>query len=260
MKYPVSFYFKLFGLHLKQNGFFWTLFFSIKHVLVESLRAVDGMLRWLEKKFDLPGTHSVAENALKWNNYGWSEGEDEWNVSKEWKESVIEHIMLGNIEPDKVVLEIGPGFGRWTRKLIEVSNRLISIDITEKCIEHCKQVFGHNDNVEFHLNDGRNLDVVADNSIDFVWSFDVFVHIEPPDVASYLQEFRRVLKDGGIAIIHHGIGGNADMNWRSSLTLQAFNEMLDDNNFELIKQFDSWGDKDEYKVATTDSISIFRKK
>ena len=29
--YPINFYFKLFALHVRQNGIVWTLCFSVRH-------------------------------------------------------------------------------------------------------------------------------------------------------------------------------------------------------------------------------------
>jgi len=257
--YPPIFYFKLFHLHRKINGLRWTLYFSVRHVLVELLRIIGNAMQRLEEKYNLPGSNSVLENELKWNHYSWALGEDEWTKSERWKNSVIEFVMLENIPPDHVVLEIGPGFGRWTRKLVEISHHLIVVDVTEKCIAHCKSLFAGKNNVEFHVNDGRSLDVVADDSIDFVWSYDVFVHIEPPDIEHYLREFRRILKNDGLAVIHHGVVGKADLSWRSSLTLQIFSDLLEKFEFTLLKQFDSWGENDEFRVASSDVISIFKK-
>jgi ubiquinone/menaquinone biosynthesis C-methylase UbiE len=223
------------------------------------LRVIENISRGLEKKFDLPGSNSVMENTLKWNHYRWESGEHEWTPSGRWKQSVIDCIMLKNISPMHDVLEIGPGFGRWTRKLIEISRHLIVVDVSEKCIEHCQNLFSGNDNVEFHVNDGRSLEFIRDNSIDFIWSFDVFVHIEPPDIERYLHEFRRILKDDGLVIMHHGIIGKTDFSWRSSLTLQMFSELLQKFEFTLVKQFSSWGENGEFNVAASDLISIFKK-
>ena len=258
-KYPPSFYFKLFRLHLKLNGLRWTLLFSIKHFLVEFLRIVESSSGRLEKRLSLPGSNSVEENALKWNNYRWDRGENEWTPSDEWKQSVIDHIMLQNIRSNAVVLEIGPGFGRWTRKLIEISSRVMVVDVAEKCINHCREIFRHKDNVELHVNDGRSLSFADDESVDFIWSFDVFVHIEPEDIDAYLQEFRRILKRDGLAIIHHGIIGKTVFEWRSSLTLQMFTALLEKHEFALVGQFSAWGEADQFRVAASDVVSIFRK-
>jgi len=201
----------------------------------------------------------VAENELKWNHYNWERGENEWTQSEEWKTSIIEYVMLKNIPQDHVVLEIGPGLGRWTRRLIEISRHLIVIDVTEKCIAHCKKLFADKNNVEFHVNDGRSLTAVADDTVDYVWSFDVFVHIEPPDIEKYLCEFNRILKEDGVVIIHHGITGKTDLSWRSSLILQVFSDFLEKHDFRLLQQINSWGDNDEFRVPPSDAISIFKR-
>ena len=256
--YPVKFYFKLFALQLRQNGFLWTLCFSIRHFLNEALRPLQKYMQSLERRSNLPGSNSVLENTLKWNNYRWERGEDEWTPSAEWKQSVIDHVMVKHVAAGAHVLEIGPGFGRLTRKLVALSERLIVVDISEKCIEHCKTLFSKNTNVEYHLNDGGSLDFIADDSIDFIWSFDVFVHIEPVDIGRYLKEFQRILKNSGQVIIHHGIIGKTDHNWRSTLTLQIFSALLQKYEFSLTKQFSSWGENDAFKVESGDVISIFR--
>ncbi len=85
------------------------------------------------------------------------------------------------------------------------------------------------------------------------------MHIEPPDIAHYLREFRRLLQDDGLAIIHHGVVGKTDLSWRSSLTLQIFSDLLEKNEFTLLEQFDSWGENDAFRVVSSDAISIFKK-
>ena len=255
--YPIKFYFKLFALHVRLNGIRWTSCFSARHFLSESLRFLENSMQNLERRFNLPGSNSVQENTLKWNNYRWEQGEDEWTISAEWKQSIIDHVILKYVDSGGNVLEVGPGFGRWTRKLVELSERLIVVDISEKCIDHCKKLFGGNTNIEFHLNDGGSLDFIIDDSVDFIWSFDVFVHIEPVDIERYLKEFRRILKKNGRVIIHHGIVGKTAHNWRSTLTLQIFTALLQKYNFSLTDQFSSWGEDDAFKVESGDVISIF---
>jgi 16S rRNA A1518/A1519 N6-dimethyltransferase RsmA/KsgA/DIM1 with predicted DNA glycosylase/AP lyase activity len=37
--------------------------------------------------------------------------------------------------PTGTILEIAPGFGRWTRFLKDVCDRLVVVDLAERCIE-----------------------------------------------------------------------------------------------------------------------------
>ena len=83
-----------------------------------------------------------------------------------------------------------------------IGGRVILTDISQKCIEICKDRFIYADNIEYHLINER-LDFINDNSIDSIWSYDVFVHINPSDIEKYISDFGRILKPGGYAIIHH---------------------------------------------------------
>ena len=164
----------------------------------------------VEPVFDLP-SHVVKINRLLWDNYDWSRGGDEWTQDvkthrgidpSQWKTSLINNMMLKYVKDDSTILEVGIGAGRWTEILQPLAKKLILVDISEKCIEICKNKFKNSSNVEYYLINGR-LNMIKDNSIDYVWSYDVFVHINPTDIEKYIEDFSLILKPGGYAIIHH---------------------------------------------------------
>lgn len=105
--------------------------------------------------------------------------------------------------PAGTILEIAPGYGRWTQFLKDACERLVLVDLTERCIEHCRERFSGSPNIEYHVNDGRSLDMVEDGSIDFVFSFDSLVHAEADVMESYLQQLARKLSPDGVGFIHH---------------------------------------------------------
>jgi cyclopropane fatty-acyl-phospholipid synthase-like methyltransferase len=45
---------------------------------------------------------------------------------------------------------------------------------------------------------------IAEASVDLVFTFDVFVHLEPEGIGAYLHEIERVLRPGGTAVVHYG--------------------------------------------------------
>jgi SAM-dependent methyltransferase len=61
----------------------------------------------------------------------------------------------------------------------------------------------HNPNVAYHRTSGWSLGLLEPDSIDFIWSFDSFVHMDAPVIRGFLSEFGRVLAPGGTAVIHH---------------------------------------------------------
>lgn len=204
--------------------------------------------------------HNVTRNCEVWQNYDWEKGGEEWTKSPEWKQSLIDEVMLRYIEPGRTVLEIGPGAGRWTETLQKIARRLILVDLSDKCVELCKKRFSQCDNIEYFVNDGVLLSFIPSETIDFIWSFDVFVHISPHDTEKYIMEFSRALKKGGHGIIHHAKDGGLHGGWRSRMTAGLFADILTAHGLTLVSQFDSWGDNEEFNVrGHHDIITVFEK-
>lgn len=228
---------------------------------VEKLIGASGK-RWrvdYEVKRQLPGFNTIRYNYKGWTEYDWSSKGDEWDDSRSWKNSIIDFIINKNFRAGGRFLEIGPGAGKWSRTLSDMAEKLILVDITEVTLDICRKILD-NQKCEFYVNDGQSLSFIASNSIDHVWAFDTFVHIAPQETAGYLKEIGRVLKSGGMAIIHHPRNGGHKGGFRSSVTNEFFLKNLASNDLEIQNQFSSWGKHGEFSVTTFDDIiSVFRK-
>jgi hypothetical protein len=77
------------------------------------------------------------------------------------------------------------------------------VDLTEECIQACKHRFAECFHIDYHVNDGRSLDMIADSSVDFVFSFDSLVHVDESIMKSYLSQLQRIMNKDGVAFIHH---------------------------------------------------------
>ncbi len=189
--------------------------------------------------------HSSRENRAVWSAWDWSRGGEEWNDTDrpaEWRESVIEHVLLPHLPDGGAVLEIGPGGGRWSGVLQLRADKLVLVDVTERALDLCREWFSGATNVDYVLTDGAMMPSVDDASIHFVWSFDTFVHIAPLDIADYLAEISRVLKPGGRAVIHHSGRFQRRGGWRSPMTARLFERLARDRGLAVTRQFDSWSD------------------
>jgi hypothetical protein len=138
--------------------------------------------------------------------YDWKDAGEEWSETwggskAQWSGAILPRIR--DCLPVATILEIAPGFGRWTNYLKDYCEHLWIVDRVEACIEACRQRFAADSRVSCYLNDGRSLAMFPDESIDFVFSFDSFVHIKREVVEAYLSQLATKLKIGGKGFIHH---------------------------------------------------------
>lgn len=211
---------------------------------------------------------TVEENHRVWSNYNWSQSGDEW--SQTWGST--EFLWWGSLFPRLVaflpspsILEIAPGHGRFTHYLRHLCNHLTIVDLTDVCIEACKKRFANSSNISYFTNDGKSLDMVADHSIDFVFSFDSLVHAEDDVIEAYLLQLSKKLKPNGVGFIHHSNIGeyiNPETNelssenthWRAkSMTAEKFSAYCDAAGLQCISQeIVAWG-----ADIMNDCISVF---
>jgi len=226
---------------------------------IEERRGILGPahLRWRE--------NSAREHRRRWSEYDWSRGGEEWNASEEWKQGLIDDVLTRWIPDGGVALEIGPGAGRWSEPLAARTSRLVLVDVSERPLELCRRRFAGDTGIEYVLSSGNDLPGVEDASIDAVWSFDVFVHLAPSDQAGYLEEIARVLRPGGVAVLHHSDGRNrgalpSRRGWRAPMSRPLFRALATERGLQVDSQFDSWGPGGRYDLsAFADVISVCRR-
>lgn len=247
----------------KANGLHWTLvytlYWSARYFLKADLHGLYKILVRLEEKHNLPGFNTPATAADIWDLLPWEkERGEEWTVSAQWKKSLIDDVLLTYIKPGTAVLEIGPGAGRWTEALQPIARELFAVEVSARALDQCKKRFSSSTNITFFLTQNASLGFIPDKTIDAIWSFDVFVHINPNDTDSYLEEFKRVLVPGGIAVIHHPKDGGLHGGCRSRMTGRLFTALLEKHGLTLIRQFDSWGENGRFNLTRyRDCISVF---
>lgn len=205
--------------------------------------------------------HSIENNYKVWQGIPWEGANlmgESWTPGPAWKQALIEEFCK-IIKPGGTILEIGPGGGRWTEFLQKLADRLILVDLSDKCIALCKERFESCDNISYIVNDGADLSSIEPDSADYIFSFDCFVHMSPTDIEQYVSQIPRILKRGGTCIIDHGSKG-AVGGWRSSLTDETFRQILQRHGLKLMRQFDSWGEQNQFRVAQEhDTISVVKR-
>ena len=197
--------------------------------------------------------HSWVADGDEFHQFATARGQD----YRLWKDGLVREFLLPHVSHSIAALEIGCGHGRWSSFLVGAVRKLYLIDIAPPCIEACRAKFG--DGGATYILSGGDLGAIPDASIDFVWSFDVLVHVEPEDINTYVREIDRVLKVGGIAILHHA--DNHDRGGsRSAMTAGRMRAFAETTRLAVVSQRDSWGDAYQYSVAVHgDVISTLAK-
>jgi ubiquinone/menaquinone biosynthesis C-methylase UbiE len=136
---------------------------------------------------------------------------DEWG-SPELTNEIINQYVKPNISNDSTILEIGCGGGKFSEQLAPLCKLLICTDVSENMLQRTQYRTHRFTNVKFEKLNGLDLHQFESGSIDFIFSFDCFVHIEIEDIYCYLQEMRRVLAPYGIGLLHFA-NLNSDEGW-----------------------------------------------
>jgi ubiquinone/menaquinone biosynthesis C-methylase UbiE len=168
---------------------------------------------------------TLEENLQSWDvTYDWKDLGEEWSSGwggskAQWFGALLPRIY--RFLPAENILEIAPGYGRWTQFLKSNCERLDIVDLSESCIKACRERFAPEKHIGFHVNDGRSLAMIADHSIDFAFSFDSLVHVEVDIIQVYLHELAKKLRRDGVAFIHHSNAGEYGLAFAAGSNLPA---------------------------------------
>lgn len=150
---------------------------------------------------------TVEQNLTYWNaEHDWRDEGEEWSSpwggsGSQWRGTLLPRIRA--FLPAATILEIAPGYGRWTRFLKEHCRLLVVVDLAEECIRACQRRFAEDSHITYHVNDGKSLDMIPDQSVDFAFSFDSLVHAEADVLDAYVRQLARKLTRDGVGFLHH---------------------------------------------------------
>jgi SAM-dependent methyltransferase len=203
---------------------------------------------------------------IEWNkstwaeHYDWSRAGEEWSgpwgtSSAEWYATIMPRI--GSALPAASVLEIAPGFGRWTEFLLRFCRDYCGVDLSDRCVSNCRQRFAGRPNAEFFHNDGKSLAVVAGRRFDLVFSFDSLVHADLDAMSHYVPQIIQLLTPGGVAFLHHSnmaaIPGTSYGHRSENVSAEVIGELVGSSGGRvLVQERFSWGEN-----LLTDCFTLF---
>jgi SAM-dependent methyltransferase len=97
-------------------------------------------------------------------------------------------------------LDFGCGVGRLTQALCHHFDWCCGVDIAPSMIDLARRYNRHGERCQYYVNDADNLRLFEENRFDFICSIIVLQHMQPQYGKSYISEFLRVLKPGGLLV------------------------------------------------------------
>jgi len=137
---------------------------------------------------------------------------DEWGTVQ-LVQTIIDQYVKPHLPKGAVALEIGCGGGKYSERLAALCKVLICTDVSRNMLARTRNRLSTARNVLFEELSGFDLKPLDDDLIDYVFSFDCFVHIDIEDAYCYLQEIRRVLKPDGVGLLHFA-NFNSEEGWQ----------------------------------------------
>lgn len=138
---------------------------------------------------------------LRWISEAKADGVDPNDVGdRAWQGSALEgatRYLFHRITPQSVVLELGPGTGRYTRHVLPRCREMILVDYSLTVCDWLNEYLRGKGRFRVVHIDRPVLAGVAAAAVDFVFANGVFEHIDPDETDFFMQEFHRVLKPGG---------------------------------------------------------------
>ena len=137
----------------------------------------------------------------KWTGDPGSALGDEWS-SQEFCDGLHDRFLGPHYGSESTVLEIGPGGGKYSSRVGPRCGKLICADVSQAMLDRTQERLADACDLRILKLEGFDLEGVEDDSIDFAFSIDVFVHLDLEDIYVYVREMHRVLRPGSKLVLH----------------------------------------------------------
>jgi len=112
-------------------------------------------------------------------------------------------VKIDGLNKNTLFLDLGCGIGRVAKWVKDLVKEYYGVDFSKEMIKKAKKRFKCYDNVNFFVNNGKDLKLFEDNKFDMVYVCLLFQHLEKENTLNYIKEVHRVLKKGGTFFANH---------------------------------------------------------
>jgi ubiquinone/menaquinone biosynthesis C-methylase UbiE len=116
--------------------------------------------------------------------------------------AVIDEFIAPYISGESVVADLGVGGGRIARAVAPCVRELYCFDVSRAMLRRARVALKDHQNITFVQLDQPRLPSHLSGALDFLYSFDVLVHVDLHTTWRYIREIERVLRSGRYALLH----------------------------------------------------------
>jgi SAM-dependent methyltransferase len=121
------------------------------------------------------------------------------------RREIAEEVVIPYLDPGARILDFGCGPGYLTRALAGAHLEAVGVDISRGPLA-CAEIL-NGDTGALFMQSGKDGKIAApDSSFDAICTLAVIQHLLPDQATAVFREFGRVLRAGGIAIVHMPVG------------------------------------------------------
>ena len=128
----------------------------------------------------------------------------QWGDPDVWTplQFIRDRFVIPFVNPEHTAIDIGCGGGRWTRYLLGFKT-VYAVDYYEQLLLEFRKTFKRYKHVRPIKNNGTDFPGIAPRSVDYVFSFGCFGHINRTLIDAYVGHIKEILKPGGNVVIHY---------------------------------------------------------
>lgn len=160
------------------------------------------------------------------------------------------------------VLDFECGWGRIAERFASEAGDLVCCDGNPDSVDRCRSRFANFPNVSCVVSEDLSIPL-PDESRTFIYSWDAIVHFNAAELRQSFQQFKRILKPGGMAFVHHSnvgaLGGpplpwNKNAGCRAHLSGADVRMICDQLGLEIVRQ-----QVIDWSQPAMDCLTLFRK-
>ena len=127
---------------------------------------------------------------------------EEWGLDPRDVDEVVEEFVAPYVTDESVVAGIGVGGGRIAARVAPRVRELYGFDISRTMLRRAREALREHPNVRYVKLDRPEELAAYEGRFDFVYAFDVFLHLDLHVMWRYFAQFARILRDDGKVFLH----------------------------------------------------------